>query len=212
MTNPEPDNGTTRDDLLQRVALMETMIAEGRRSTTRHGWIFVLWGLIYLAPMGWQLAVPHSEWVSTWAWPVCIALGAALTVVGKAMQSREHGRRRSIQCRSVEAVWIMMGVTITLYFVTAMVRHFTWQLSYAAAILMFVGMAHAISALILRWRVQGLVAGIWWMGGVATFFASHRNQVYLIFAGAAFFGMILFGLYAMILERRRAAGAEQHHA
>jgi hypothetical protein len=31
MTNLEPDNGTTRDDLLQRVALMETMIAEGRR-------------------------------------------------------------------------------------------------------------------------------------------------------------------------------------
>jgi len=29
MTTPEMDNGTTRDDLLQRVALMETMIAEG---------------------------------------------------------------------------------------------------------------------------------------------------------------------------------------
>jgi hypothetical protein len=28
MTNFEPDNGASRDDLVQRVALMETMIAE----------------------------------------------------------------------------------------------------------------------------------------------------------------------------------------
>ena len=33
MTVSEPDSGTTRDDLIQRLALMEQMIAEGRQYT-----------------------------------------------------------------------------------------------------------------------------------------------------------------------------------
>jgi hypothetical protein len=191
---------------------METMIAEGRRSTTRHGWIFVLWGLIYFAPMCWQLAEPHSRWVSTWAWPIFLVLGSLLTFAGKALQSRDNSHGRNMQCRSVEAVWSMMALAITLYFITAMVRHLTWQLSYAAAILMMVGLAHATSALILRWRVQGLVAGIWWLGGIAMFFAASWTGACLIFLAASFFGMILFGLYAMMLERRRPAGPVQRHA
>ena len=67
MANFEAEDGTKRDDLVQRVALMEEMIAAGRRSTLRFGWIFVLWGLIDLAPVGWQLVVPNSRWVMTWS-------------------------------------------------------------------------------------------------------------------------------------------------
>ena len=44
MANFEMDGGTTRDELVQRVALMEAMIAEGRRSTARYGWVFVIVG------------------------------------------------------------------------------------------------------------------------------------------------------------------------
>ena len=33
MTHGEQEDGTTRDDLMQRVALTEEMIAEGRQST-----------------------------------------------------------------------------------------------------------------------------------------------------------------------------------
>ena len=49
----EREDGTTREELVQRVALMEEMIAEGRRITARYGWIFVLWGLTYFAAIGW---------------------------------------------------------------------------------------------------------------------------------------------------------------
>ena len=45
MANFEAEDGTTRDDLVQRVALMEEMIAEGRQTTVRFGWIFLLWGV-----------------------------------------------------------------------------------------------------------------------------------------------------------------------
>ena len=68
---------------------------------------------------------------------------------------------------------------------------------------MMFGMAHAISAMFLRWRMQGLVAAVYWAGGVAIFaFNSGRatNAIMLIEMGIV---MMLFGLYAMWREPKR---------
>ena len=54
MAEFEQEDGMTRDDLVQRVALMEAMIAEGRQYTGRNAWIFVLWGLVDLTAWAWQ--------------------------------------------------------------------------------------------------------------------------------------------------------------
>jgi hypothetical protein len=211
MTNSETDNGTSRDDLLQRVALMETMIAEGRRSTARYGWIFVMWGLIYFVAMGWVVLLPLKEW----AWPVCVTIGV-LVGIFRIRRKRVDGAGENQRSRSIEAVWQAMCVAIILYVIAAGVSGHGNQSAYYAAVFFFVGLAHGISARILRWGVQGLVAFIWWGCGIALFFFNTRNEVLFIFLAAAFFGMILFGLYAMMLERRRAAAPlqsqVQHHA
>jgi hypothetical protein len=207
MTNMEREDGTTREDLVQRVALMEEMIAEGRKSTVRFGWVFLLWGLIDLAGVGWDQIQPDFRWV----WPITISAGFVLQFIILALR-RKRGQRcgGSMRGRSVAAVWRMMGLTVLLYVVAAIVQHKAGQISYIAAILMFVGMAHAISALILRWLAQGIVAGVWLAGGIATFFVP-RSYVLGVFIAEMCFGMILFGLYAMWLEHR-AAALEQHHA
>ena len=212
MTDFDTDNGTTRDDLLQRVALMEAMIAEGRCTTTRCGWIFVLWGLVDLAPIAWQLAEPDSRWVSRWCWPICLAVGLALTVLGRSIQERRKHCTPGMQSRSVWAVWSIMGAAITLYFVAAMIKHLGWQYSFEAGILMMIAMAHGISAVILRWRVQGAVAVIWGLGSFATFFSRSWRDETAIFVFELVVGMILFGLYAMWLDRRDQAGRASNHA
>jgi hypothetical protein len=206
MTNSELDNGTTRDDLLQRVALMETMIAEGRRSTARFGWIFVMWGLIYFVAMGWVVLLPFKEW----AWPICVTIGVLVGIVRG--RKRTAGSGENQRSRSIEAVWQAMCVAIILYVIAAGASGHGDQSAYYAAVLFFVGLAHGISARILRWGAQGLVAFLWWGCGIAMFFFRTWNEVLSIFLVAAFFGMILFGLYAMWLERRRAAALVQHHA
>ncbi len=206
MTNPETDNGTTRDDLVQRVALMETMIAEGRKSTARFGWVFVMWGLIYFVAMGWVVLLPFKEW----AWPVCVTIGVLVSIVRGRV--RAVGSSESQRSRSIEAVWQAMCVAIILYVIGAGVSGHGNQSAYYAAVFFFVGLANGISARILRWGVQGLVAFIWWGCGAALFFFQTRNEVLSIFLVAAFFGMILFGLYAMMLERRRAAAQVQGQA
>ena len=203
MTTPEMDNGTTRDDLLQRVALMETMIAEGRKSTAHFGWIFVMWGMIYFVAMGWVVLLPFKEW----AWPVCVTVGVLVGIV-RVRRKHADGTGENLRSRSIEAVWQAMCVAIILYVIAAGASGHGNQSAYYAAVLFFVGLAHGISARILRWGAQGLVAFLWWGCGIAMFFFRTRNEVLSIFLVAAFFGMILFGLYAMWLERRSGAQGE----
>jgi hypothetical protein len=197
MTDFEPNDGTTRDDLVQRLALMEQMIAEGRRSTTRCGWIFVLWGVVDIGGMGW-------EWFrsSYWIWPTVLVTGFALMFLILSLQKSTAPRCASMQGRTVNAIWSMMGLATTIYVAAGMTRHLTWQYSYLAAIFMLVGLAHAISAMVLRWRVQGFVAAIWWAGGIAMFFAHSSNEIFVIFPLEMLFGMVFFGLYAMWLDSR----------
>jgi hypothetical protein len=201
MTNPESEDGTTRDDLMQRLALMESMIAEGRRSTTRCGWIFVLWGLVDIGGMFWEWERP-----SYWIWPTVLATGFAVMFLIQARQKRRPAGCVNMQGRTINAIWSMMGLATTLYVAAGMVRHLAWQYSYIAAIFMMVGLAHAISAMVLRWRAQGLVAGLWWAGGIAMFFAHSGNEIFVIFPLEMFFGMVLFGLYGMMLDRRDRGG------
>ena len=202
MTNPEPGNGKNRDELVQRLDLMECMIAEGRQTTMRCGWIFVLWGLVDLAGMGWQRIQNHSQWV----WPVCLGTGVVLQVIGLALWKRARSGCKGVRSRSVWSVWSMMGLAMAIYVFTALFTHFAWQYSYLAALLMIVGLAHAISAMILRWPVQGIVAGIWWAGAVAVFVCNSFRAANWIFLIEMCFGMIAFGLYVMFLEGRSPEG------
>ena len=192
------DGGADRDELVQRLELMEAMIAEGRRATCHHGWIFVLWGVVDLVGMGWQQMQPHSRWV----WFVCLGVGLVLNGLGVWRQKRRDGQGKGGTEKSVEAVWRMMGVTMVLYVVTVLLTHFGWQYSYISALLMILGMAHAISAAILRWRVQALVAAVWWAGGVAVLILNSRRATTWIFYVEMCLGMIAFGIYAMVQERR----------
>jgi hypothetical protein len=203
MTNPDPETTPSRDDLVQRLELMEAMIAEGRGFTTHNAWIFVLWGLVDLTAWSWQRLFPHSNFAGAWAWPICLIAGVVLTFAGKALQKKPEGVPNSVACGRVMAVWAMMGLTMAIYVASAMITHFSWQYSYVAALLMMIGMAHAISAAILRWRVQGVVAAIWWAGGAAIFFLNSRRATSDIMLLEMCFGMIAFGLYAMTIEHRK---------
>jgi hypothetical protein len=129
---------------------------------------------------------------------------------------RAAGATANERSRSIGAVWQAMCIAIILYVIAAGVSGHGDQPAYYAAVLFFVGLAHGISARILRWRAQGLIAFIWWGCGAALFFFNSRDEVLAIFLVAAFFGMIVFGLYAMMLERRRGAASGrnqvEHHA
>ena len=53
-------------DLNDRLDLIQNMIAEGRRSTERWGWVFVLWGVAYYVAFAWSAMGRSQLWL---AWP-----------------------------------------------------------------------------------------------------------------------------------------------
>lgn len=201
--NPEDDSGTNRDELLARLNLMEAMVSEGRQATARFGWIFVLWGLVDIGGMALQWRNPGN----VWNWPIAISAGMVLQFVGLRLR-RRAGRvcRSNTQARAISAIWGMMGATLILYCFTAIFTHHANGRGYLAAIFMTIGLAHAASAIILRWPVQGAVAALWWAGGMICFFVSGAWFL-AIFGVEMLFGMVLFGLYGMWLDSRRVKGA-----
>ena len=51
-------------ELTERLELIESMIAEGRRSSESWGWVFVLWGVAYYVAIAWAT---WGQGLSVWA-------------------------------------------------------------------------------------------------------------------------------------------------
>ena len=193
--NSEP--APTRDDIVARLDLIEAMISEGRKATSRCGWVFVLWGFVILAALALEWLHPGR----VWNWPVAISSGWLLQFAGFFWERRRGMySRTSAKGRTMAAIWSMMGVTLALYCFTGMLSHHG-GIAYLAAIFMIIGFAHATSAVVLRWAPQGAVAAMWWAGGLATFFVSGY-WLPAIMAIEMLFGMVFFGFYMMYLDRR----------
>lgn len=200
-----PEPAPSRDDLVGRLNLMEAMIAEGRQATGRCGWVFVLWGVVIISALALEWTHPGR----VWNWPLAITTGWVLQFAGFFWRRRSGDYiRRNAKGRALSAIWGMMGVTLALYCFTGSATHHA-GIAYLSAIFMIIGMAHAASAIILRWGVQGAVAAMWWAGGMATFFI-NGSWLPVIFALEMLFGMIFFGLYMMFLDRRAQSGTAAH--
>jgi len=65
-----------RQELHDRLSLIESMIAEGRRTTESWGWTFMLWGVAY------YLAIVWATWGRfPFAWPLTMTAAGILTCV-----------------------------------------------------------------------------------------------------------------------------------
>jgi len=187
-------------DLKDRLSLIETMIAEGRRTTESWGWTFVLWGVAYYIAIAW------STWGhSTLAWPVTmIAAGVLTGIFGS--RNRSKGPRTTIR-RAMMAIWVGMGISTFLVMLSLGVSG-RLELHTAVAIVgAMLGAANCTSSIILKWKMQFACAVVWWTVGVASLFGTE-NQAGIEFLVAIFFCQIVFGIYGMIAESRNHNGNE----
>jgi hypothetical protein len=178
-------------ELKERLSIIESMIAEGRRSTESWGSTFVLWGVAYYVAIAW------SRWGHTgWAWPVTISIAAVLTIV--LAFSKIGGHPRTTLGRAIGSIWIALGISMfLLFFALGLTGRLTDGHLFVAVISAILGMANGASALILRWRLQLGCAVVWWAAAVATCFGSDTESV-IIFLVAIFLCQIVFGIYGMI--------------
>jgi len=196
-----------RQELNDRLSLIESMIAEGRQTTESWGWTFALWGVAYYVAIAWSVW-GHAAAI---AWPVTmIAAGILTGILCSRQASRSPGTTVG---RSLCAIWIALGISLFLFGMCSGISHRIDQHAWVAAVEVMLGMANATSSMILRWKLQFGCAIVWWTAGVVSLFGTVA-QSRVAFLAAIFLCQIVFGLYMMIWrpERGRAMKAGAHHA
>jgi hypothetical protein len=186
-------------ELKDRLSLIESMIAEGRRNTESWGWTFVLWGVVY------YLAIAWSAWDhSVWAWPVTILIAVVATVVVASLKAGNHPE--TTLGRAIGSIWIALGISMFLLFLAlGLSGRLTDQHLFVAVISAILGMANGASGRILRWKVQFACAVVWWVAAVASCLGTDWQSM-IVFLVAIFLCQIVFGVYGMIAdaqERKR---------
>jgi hypothetical protein len=186
-------NHTTEQELKDRLSLIESMMAEGRRRTESWGWTFVLWGVAF------YLAIAWSEWsYSAWAWPVTMLIAVIVTVAVVSFKERKHPE--TTLGRAIGSIWTALGISMFLLFLAlGLSGRLTDPHLFPAAVSAILGMANGASALILRWKVQLACAVVWWAAAVASCFGSDV-QSSIVFLVAIFLCQIVFGIYCAIAE------------
>ena len=184
----------SEQELRDRLNLIESMIAEGRRQTESWGWLFVLWGVMYYVAIAW------SAWGHTsWAWPVTVSAAIVVTIV---LGSRNGPEAETTLGRAIASIWIALGISMFLLFVALGASgRLTDQHLFVAVISAILGMANGASGLLLRWKAQLACAVGWWAASVLSCFGSERQNE-IVFLVAIFLCQIVFGIYAMAADKQ----------
>ena len=190
---------TSPQDLKARLSLIESMIAEGRRTTAKWGWTFVLWGVAFYIALAWSAWGSKAEF----SWPVTMLVTALITSVMVSRQTRSN--TQTAMSRAVGSVWLATGVAL---FVVLASLGFSGRLDahlFVAILGGILGATNATSSMILKWRLQFACAVVWWATSIAACFSSVKHTM-IAFVAAIFLCEIVFGIYGMVMESRRTTG------
>ena len=189
-------------DLNERLDLIQSMIAAGRRKTESWGWTFVLWGVAYFVAMLWA-----SSWrtISIWgrnnhAWPITMIATAALTIaIGMAKGKHEP---ETMMGRAIVSIWTAVGISMLSIFPALVVSNRLDEHAFVALVASMLAIANGASGMVIKWKSQIGCGVVWWITSVVACFGSDL-QLTIVFCSALFLCQIVFGIYAMILESRR---------
>ncbi len=184
-------------ELKERLNLIETMIAEGRRTTGRWAWSFVFWGVAYYVAIAWT-AIFHWPW----AWLLTMLAALLLSWAIHTKQKKPQGRKPATTIsRAILSIWATMGVSLSLLLPALGFSGRFNQHIFVAILAAMLAMANGAAGLITRWKPQFATAVVWWLAMVAACFGSD-DQCTAVFVVAIFFCQIVFGVYAMVYEAR----------
>lgn len=188
-------------ELLERVELIQGMLAEGRRGTQYYGWVFLLWGVGQLAAILWG-SVSRNDGL---AWGVTMSVCAVITAIGTAASRRREGKVTTVG-RALAAIWMAAGISLFLLGFAGGASQVFQPSAILALALVLQGMPNFASGMILRWRVQVAVAVIWWVAGAAAMFLKAQAAAWTYMV-AVMIGSVLFGLYLIFRQRKDAKRA-----
>jgi hypothetical protein len=182
-------------DLKERLDLIQSMIAEGRCSTERWGWVFVLWGVAYCVAIMGSGIIKHPL-----VWPVTMISACVLTAILISLKRRDQPSTKMGQ--AIGSIWIAAGISMFLVFLSLGTSGRIDQHIMVAVLGGMLGSTNAASAMILKWKMQFACAVVWWACAVFACFGKG-SKVTVVFLASVFFCQIVFGIYAMMGDSRR---------
>jgi hypothetical protein len=190
-------------ELKDRLSLIETMIAEGRRTYESYGWTFVLWGVAYYIAIFWAY-LSHGYL----AWPVTMTATGVLT--GVIIARKRSKNPATTTARALGALWSGTGISMFIVLFSLGSSGKMDLRIFVAVICGMLGSVNASSSMILKWKLQFACALAWW---TTTIYACFGKGNYLmpVFLAALFLCQIVFGIYCMIREAR-VRRQEANHA
>jgi hypothetical protein len=207
-------NDETQDlELTGRLTLIEKMIAEGRRTTTKWGWSAVLWGVAFYVAIAWSSGMfGGAIWGQHYmAWPVTMVATWLLNWGLAARMRRGAKAQMTTVARAIISIWAAMGFSMfALLFPLGLSGRADQQVC-VAAVATLLGTANAASGMLLKWKAQIACAVVWWLASAASLFGT-ATQSLIAFLAAIFFCQIVFGIYAMICESREQRRQGAIHA
>jgi len=202
MENFTTDGG----DLRERLAIIETMISEGRRTTAYWGPVILLWGIAFYVAFGWYVLGNHTPW----AWPTTMMGTFLLTRV--IHRSRRRGQPKTIVGQAIGSIWIAMILSMLVLFFAISRSHGSIAPNIQAAVLAtMLGFSNAACGLLLKWKQQFACGVIWWATAVVACFGTAR-LVMIGFLTAAFFCWIVFGIYVTFQKSKTSPQGGIVHA
>ena len=193
------NNPIEEGEIAERLRLIEQMIGEGRRTTGKWGWMWVLWGAAYLLASGWSVLDKSGM-----PWAVTMPVAAVLSSI-LAKRNRQPGVASAIS-RAMTGIWSGVGIAMLLVlFSLSFSGHYQIH-TFLAIIGGMLGVANFASSVILRWPAQLFCALVWWLAAAGGCFLS-AEQAGWVFLAAIFLAQIVFGIYVMATEGRQRAEA-----
>jgi peptidoglycan/LPS O-acetylase OafA/YrhL len=197
-------------ELTERLKLIESMMAEGRRSTSRWAWTIVLWGVAFYVAIAWSSGMfGGAIWGRHYmAWPVTM-IGTWVLSWGLAgRMSKSAKAPMTTVARAVTSIWAAMGISMFALLLPLGLSGRADQQVCVAVVATLLGTANAASGMLLKWKAQFACAVVWWMASAASLFGTVTQST-IAFLAAIFLCQIVFGIYAMIWEsrERRRQGA-----
>lgn len=192
--------GSVHQEASEQLAYIESMIQEGRQTTSYWGWVFVLWGISYLiaTALSSDMVTPK---IAVWAWPVMMTIAGVTT--GVVSHWRNKGYPQTTRSRAIWGIWIGVGWGIALFsFPVVLAHRFGDGHAFTGGIEVLLGVANIASGHLLRWKLQTAVGLIWWTAAVVTEMTQSGLLLAIAFVAATLLCNIGFGAYLMVMETR----------
>jgi len=173
----------------ESLKLIETMIAQAKRSFHRQSYYFLLWGVLLIAAMLFNhfMVISGSD-IGGFAWPVIGIGGGILSFLHG---TKENSTKAVPTAMDRVIMWLWVAFVVTML-TTMFFGGYSGHAMQIGSIIVLTGLPTFVTGQLMRFRPLIFGGVLFWVLGAASYFTPMSVTVWLYIA-AIFFGYLVPG-------------------